>query len=205
MVKKISVFFLICCAIILSGCFHKTITIEGLTSNFYNTHKSQEDTYFLFYDTHNIYNEKIYQQLLPILSSQGIKLTHDIEKAQYALTFRYHNKDYSYTTTETNPIYGYNAFQPYSYGIIGYSTSSDVEFEFAHGLIISAYKINREKLTTSDKVWDIIAVTTTDHSEILKTIPYLLQALQKYIATDTQGRYKVVISSDKKIISEKKL
>ncbi len=203
MLKKISILF--SCVFILCGCFHQTITVEGITSNFYNTHKSQEDTYYLFYDKQDIYNEKIYQQLLPVLTAQHIKLTENIQEAQYALTFHYQNKDYSYTTTETNPVYGYNAFQPYSYGIIGYSTSNDIELEFAHGIIISAYKINRETLTTSDKLWDIFAVTSTDHSEILKTIPYLLQALQKHIATDTQGRYRIVISFDNKIISEKKL
>ncbi len=203
MIKKIFSFILINCFIFISGCLHQTVTIEKITSQFYDTHKVASDTYFLFYNQQDLYNEKIYEQLLPILEKQHIIITDNFQNAQYALTFNYIVKDYSYTSTQTSPIYGYNGYNLNN--IIGYTTSNKLELQFAHGIIISAYEINKDTTSLSNKLWEILSVTSADHSQILKTLPTLLLALQKYISSDTQGRYKVVVSFDDKIITEKKI
>lgn len=197
--KKFLPLILISCFIFLSGCFYETVTIERTASQYYGTHKSANDAYYLFYNQQDLYNEKIYEQLLPILKAKHIVITDNLEEAQYALTFSYLVKDYSYTSTKTTPIYAYNG---YNRNVIGVTTSNSLNLQFAHGIILSAYQINKESFTLSNKIWEIISVMSADHSDFLKSAPTLLLALHDYIFTDKQGRYEIKISDDK-IISQK--
>jgi len=211
-------------ALICTGCGPKySVLVDGITSQDFNHNINNSHYILLARDKDkltDLYCEKFYNEVKNVFVKNGNSVVDNISYADYIAFIDYTTSEpHKRTVTESIPIFGetgvdtHTTFRqgPYGYvsqytyttpryGTIGYNTYQRQEISYTHSLSVIAYKIT-DDFKVGKGIWQLIAVTSDDSSDIRKNMQPLLFILEKYMAKDTGGHLDVdIYEKDNKLV-----